>query len=406
MIKMVKYRAASMAGPIAPYVSGVRDVLADQGYAKSTSQQLIALLGRLSRWLDREKLGTESLSEDVLQRFLDELAGQETWLHPTAATFAVALAYLRGLGVVPEPAPATSVEGEEEALRHRFEHYLSQGRGLGAKSVQDHGRIATSFLAWLHDRGTDLDRMGVPDVVAFSTRAYESRPASGAKKELTGLRSFLRWAYLEELTTRSWAEAVPSAAAHGASLPRGLKQDELEALLDSCDTTTRTGLRDRAILVLMGRLGLRSHEVASLLLKDVNWRAGEVTIKGKGHCLEMLPLPHDVGSAVADYLRCARNPGRGESLFLRVHAPLHGLTASGVSEVVLAAGKRAGLHDVHAHRLRHTAATRLLRAGGSWSEVGQVLRHRSPASTARYAKVDEAALSCASRGMTLRSRAA
>jgi integrase len=145
-------------------------------------------------------------------------------------------------------------------------------------------------------------------------------------------------------------------------------------------------------LVLLLRLGLRAAEAAALTLDDVDWRAGEMVVHGKGRHEERLPLPVDVGEALAAYLRQGRPRSQERALFLRVHAPLRGLSSGGVAEVVRAAGERAGLPPVGAHRLRHTAATEMLRAGAPLSEVAQVLRHRSAATTALYAKVDHVAL--------------
>jgi site-specific recombinase XerD len=164
-------------------------------------------------------------------------------------------------------------------------------------------------------------------------------------------------------------------------------------LLDSCDLGTAVGRRDHAMLTLLVRLGLRAGEVAALELGDFDWRRGEVIIRGKGDRQEPLPLPVDVGEAVSSYLHDARPRVQCRRLFLRVRAPLDGeLTASCVKEVVRQACRRAGLAPVGAHRLRHTAATELLRAGATLAEVGQVLRHRSLGTTAIYAKVDRTAL--------------
>lgn len=214
---------------------------------------------------------------------------------------------------------------------------------------------------------------------------------------LTGLRSFLRWTYLEKLTDRPWMDAVPAAAGHDGNLPKGLMPSEVDALLATSDRQTVTGLRNHAMLLLMSRLGLRANEVSALRLKDVDWRSGEILIRGKGSCQEKLPLPYDVGSAVADYLHHGRPHGWGNAMFLKLYAPLKGVASGDVVNVVLVAAKRAGIPGASAHRLRHTAGTQLLRSGSSLAEVGQVLRHRSPASTALYAKVDDASL----RGLAL-----
>jgi site-specific recombinase XerD len=165
------------------------------------------------------------------------------------------------------------------------------------------------------------------------------------------------------------------------------------ALLGSCDRCTAVGRRDFAVLTLMVRLGLRAGEVASLRLDDVDWKAAELVVRGKGGRLDRLPLPADVGEAVADYLCHGRRRSACRALFLRTCAPEGGMSAGSVVMVPRSASHRADLPVVvGAHRLRHTAATGMLRAGASLSEVAEVLRHRSESTTAIYAKVDRAAL--------------
>jgi site-specific recombinase XerD len=172
-----------------------------------------------------------------------------------------------------------------------------------------------------------------------------------------------------------------------------LSPSQVAALLAGCDRGNATGRRDFAILTLLVRLGLRAGEVASLALADVDWRRGELTVRGKGHREDRLPLPADVGQAIVDYLQQARPAmASGGMVFVRAQAPYRALTSHGVTTVVLTAARRAGLGDVTAHRLRHTAATAMLHAGGSLAEIGQVLRHRRVLTTALYAKVDVAAL--------------
>lgn len=388
---MTRYFPEPMIGPLVPYAKGFRTVLTSHGYARSTAQQHVSLAGRLSRWLDLHGLDAEALTDAVLQLFLNDLAG-EGGVHPTSASFRMLLSYLREQGLTPVPEPPPDPVPPTRVVLGRFEVYLLQERALSDGTVRNYSLGAGQFMDWLAGRSTTLDAMSGADVLTFITGIYQVQAAKSVKLLVTGLRSFLHWLYLEGFIGQSLAHAVPSAAAHGRSLPQGLSATELEALLASCDQAAAVGRRDYAVLVLMSRLGLRSLEVASLTLRDVDWRAGEITLRGKGRCEEKLPLPHDVGSAIAGYLRIGRLKTAGDSLFLRVRAPLGGLTSAGVSEIVLAAGKRAGLEGIHAHRLRHTAATQLLRAGASMADVGQVLRHRSPASTALYAKVDYAAL--------------
>jgi site-specific recombinase XerD len=187
---------------------------------------------------------------------------------------------------------------------------------------------------------------------------------------------------------------VPSVAGWRLSaLPKRLEPEQVDALLDSCDRSTSIGRRDLAILTVLARLGLRAGEVAALSLEDIDWRAGELVVHGKGNRSERLPLPHDVGDAIVGYLRDGRPAtAQDRAVFVRVRAPHHRVSSGAVTYVVEAAALRAGLGLVHAHRLRHTAASEMLRCGATLEEVGQVLRHRHAATTAIYAKADRNAL--------------
>ncbi|WP_231711193.1 site-specific integrase [Xanthobacter dioxanivorans] len=187
---------------------------------------------------------------------------------------------------------------------------------------------------------------------------------------------------------------MPSVAGRRlVGLPKGLAPDQIQCLLASCDSHTRRGCRDVAILTMLVRLGMRAGEVAKLQLDDIDWRAGEIVVRGKGNSIERLPLPPDVGEAVAEYLQSARPPSaQGRTVFVRIKAPHRHLTSCGVSNVVADAGQKAGLGRIHAHRLRHTTAMQMLRAGASLPEVGQLLRHRSALTTAIYAKIDRETL--------------
>jgi integrase/recombinase XerD len=283
------------------------------------------------------------------------------------------------------PAPPRSWE---EELAGRYRRYLVDERGLARKTVIARERTARLFLAEFRDRR--LQDLVAGDVSRFVTRQCRSLSVRSAERLVNGHRSFLRFALVEGLITVPLAGAVPSVARwSGAGLPRGLARGQVAALLASCDRTGATGRRDYAILVLLARLGLRAAEVAALRLDDIDWRAGEIVVRGKGRTEERLPLPCDVGEAIADYLRHGR-PRRSErEVFLRASAPLRGLAPEGVSEVVRAASERAGLGSFGAHRLRHTAGTEMLRAGASLPQVAQVLRHRSVATTCIYANSRE-----------------
>ena len=176
-------------------------------------------------------------------------------------------------------------------------------------------------------------------------------------------------------------------------LPRGIDRAQVERIITSCDRSTDAGRRDYAILVLLARLGLRAREVADLELDDLDWRAGEISVTGKGRTRDRLPLPAEVGEGLVDYLRHGRPEGGSRALFRLVCPPFGPMTMTGVRAVLRRACWRVGLADTGAHPFRHTLATDMLARGGSLTEIGQVLRHADVATTAIYAKVDRNGLS-------------
>jgi integrase len=224
---------------------------------------------------------------------------------------------------------------------------------------------------------------------AVLSQIADRSPAS-VRRYGCAVRSFLRYCHLVGLVERDLsAAALPVSGRRRSLLPQGISPTQAKALLRACDRRLAIGRRDYAVIVLMLRLGLRAREVATLRLDDLDWRAGQVTVHGKGGRVDQLPLPVDVGEAIASYLRRGRpRAALGREVFLRVQPPQVGLTRGGVTAIVAGAARRAGLGVVRAHRLRHTAATDMLRAGAPLAEIGQVLRHRSPGSTAAYARVD------------------
>jgi site-specific recombinase XerD len=247
--------------------------------------------------------------------------------------------------------------------------------------------------------GLDLADLTAGDITAFVAAHCPGQAHGSARLTVTALRSLLGFLHVEGILPRPLAASVPRVASWRlASLPRALTGAEVERLLASCDRRRATGRRDFAILTLLVRLGLRAGEVAGLSLDAIDWRAGELVVSGKGDRAERLPLPADVGEAIVGYLRHGRPASAlGRTVFVRVKAPHRALSSTGASQIVADAARRADLGVVHAHRLRHTAATDMLRAGGSLTEIGQVLRHRRTLTTAIYAKVDRRALRALAR---------
>ena len=308
------------------------------------------------------------------------------------------LGYLAPLGVLPPTPPV--VLDPVAAVLERYRRFLLVERGLTTPTARGYVDAVRPFLA---DRagpvGLDLAGLTAAEVTAFVVAVCPQRPAGSAKMIVTALRSLLGWLHLDGQLPAPLVGAVPSVAGWRLTgLPRGLEPDQLRRLLASCDRRRASGRRDYAIMLMLSRLGLRAGEVAGLGLDDIDWRHGEITVRGKGNRAERLPLPADVGAAVAGYLRRGRpTTAQGRSVFVRVKAPHRALTSAAVSNVVFDSAHRAGLGPIRAHRLRHTAAMAMLRAGSPLAEVGQALRHRSTLTTSLYAKVDRDALAVLAR---------
>jgi integrase/recombinase XerD len=395
---MVKVLRSLVGGPLEPHIAGFAEELLRRGYTRTSAEQHVCFLAHLDRWMQAEDIGLEGLSGLVTDRYLAQRRAAGYVEYRSMKALRPLLDYLAPLGVL--PAPEEVPPGPVGELLARYRAWLLQERGLTTGTARGYVDCVRPFVATrVHGDALDLAGVTAGDVIGFVVSACPGRAVGSAKLIVCALRSLLRWLHLTGQVRASLAEAVPSAAGRRlAGLPKGLEPAQLRRLLGSCDRRTATGRRDYAILLLLARLGLRAGEVARLGLHDIDWRHGQFTVVGKGHRAEQLPLPADVGAAITAWLRRGRpRTAEGRTVFVRVHAPHQALTAGGVTNVVFDAARRAGLGTVHAHRLRHTAATAMLRAGSSLSEVGQVLRHRSPLTTAIYAKVDRDALAVLAR---------
>jgi len=373
-----------VTGPLAAFADGFQACLVERGYTPCSVQFHLQLLTHLSRWMQAEGLEVDGLSAGVAERFLADRRRQGYASRISPKGLRPLVGYLDGLGVLPAVVGVESTEVDR--LLVEFCGYLCEERGLVAGSVQLYARIARRFLG---DRSVpladDLARLSGAEVNAFVLReARRVRPRT-AETVVCALRALLRFLHVQGWIATPLASGVPSVPQRRENLPRGLPAGQMSLLLDSCDRLTKTGCRDYAILMLLARLGLRAGEVAGLRLDDVDWRASELVVCGKRSRIDRLPLPHDVGEAIADYLYRARPRGFGRTVFLRAQAPVEGLSGDAVSEVVVRACRRTGIAPARAHRLRHTIATEMLRSGAGLGEIGQVLRHQSLDVTAVYA---------------------
>jgi integrase/recombinase XerD len=275
-----------------------------------------------------------------------------------------------------------------EVLLDGFVGYLRSERGVSELTIDAYRGEVRRFLAGLGGGG--LSALTAGDVSRAVLGEVGRRSPASVRRYGCALRSFLRYSYLTGLVERDVSEAaLPVSGRRRSLLPLGIAPEQAKALLRACDRRRASGRRDYAAILLMLRLGLRATEVATLRLDDLDWRAGQLTVHGKGGRVDELPLPVDVGEAIAAYL-CRGRPRTVtvREVFVRLRPPHVGIKRGGVTAIVAGAARRAGLGVVRAHRLRHTAATEMLRAGAPLAEIGQVLRHRSLGSTAIYARVD------------------
>jgi site-specific recombinase XerD len=366
--------------------------LLQQGYKPSTVLRKKRLFADLNDWLQVQELSVGDLSFQLADRFLFDRRSAGYARHKTLETLRPILDYLHQKKLAP-PLEAPVSEDPASVILDRYRLFLTEERSLAAVTPLRYIDCLRPFLESrksTDDLTLELGNLTPADVTAFVVARCPQLNGGVAKLTVTALRSFLGFLHLDGVTARSLVHAVPKVLHRRlAGLPKGLDHDQVRRLLAACDVDTAIGCRDLAILTLLVRLGLRRGEVAGLRLDDIDWRAGTISVRGKGNCYERMPLPPDVGHRVAEYLQHARpTDAQGRTVFVRYFAPHHALGASRVSTIVADAARRANLGRVHAHRLRHTAATELLRAGVSLPEISQLLRHRRAETTAIYAKVD------------------
>jgi integrase/recombinase XerD len=377
-----------MTGPLAPFAGAYSAELGRRGYTPLSTVNELRQVGRLSRWLEARGCGAGDLTSGRIEEFLAwQRAGgrhRAQWSRPGLICLQEVL---RGLGVLalerPEPASSPT-----DRLLASFERYLLVERGLAAGTVRGYLCHARRFLDGL--ASAELDGLTAADVTgAVLDKAGSGVSVSAAQYFVSALRAFLRFCFLVGLVEADLAQAALTVTGRRSSpLPRGISRADAGALLDACDRRTALGRRDHALIVLLLRLGLRRGEVAALRLDDIDWRAGELVVRGKGSRCDRLPLPADVGQALASYLRRGRPPSDRRELFLRARPPFDPIAAGTVASTVRRACRRAGIPEIGSHRLRHTTACELVGAQVPLERIGQMLRHRSLQSTAIYARVD------------------
>lgn len=378
-------------GPLAAHADGFRREMTALGYSETQVREHVKLAAHLSSWLEGSDLAAWDLTIERIAEFLDaRSSGQAGRGLSTGRGLAPLLRYLRALGVAPEPGdqiPATPAE----ALLAEYGTYLRSRQGLAPATATRYLYWAKVLAGWLD--GVAMTALSAGQVADFVAAEVRRRNRAHARSMVTALRSLLRFLHAAGHVPHPLAAAVPSVPGWRArDLPRAAAPGQIAAVLAACDRRSAAGRRDYAIILAQVRLGLRAAEVAAIELADINWQAGELTVHGKGGRTDILPLPAEVGEAVADYLRHGRPRTPARRLFTGVTAPFGGLGSRAITEVVARACDRAQIARFGSHRLRHALACQLLAEGASLAEIGQLLRHASERTTFEYAKVDQARL--------------
>jgi site-specific recombinase XerD len=391
--KRSKIISQLQVGPLGRYIADYAAQLRSEGYARETGRFKIRFVAQFSRWLSRQQFGAEQVSERIIDRFLRSrrrLGFQITHTDPSALSRMLRL--LRSRSVVEEgrkPPPKAS-----DAVLGAYTHYLDKERGLAPTTRKNYLPFVRELLdSKFGTSQINLAALEVMDIVRFVARRAPKMSVKAAQSMATALRSFLRFAQYRGDTASNLAACVPTIACWSRStLPRALPRNDIDRVLAACNRKTRSGRRDYAVLLLLARLGLRASEISNLTLDDIDWDAGCISIRGKAGRLDKLPLPSDVGQAIAAYLKSDRpKPPETRRLFLLLKAPITGFKHhQTVGSVVKSALAKAKINSLRkgSHQFRHGLATNMLREGLSLNEIGEILRHRSPQTTAIYAKVD------------------
>lgn len=375
-----------VSGPLAKYAAGFAAKLTEQGYTDLSLRNQLQLVAHFSRWLEAKRIDVPKLTRQWVDRYLRVRRRTRTcWRSIRGLT--PLLTFLGHAAIV------EAGRSMDSDLVARYRASLVE-RGLSGTIQKAYVATASEFLGVRAPA-----KLRPADVTRFVRLA---RPCNA--RLLSSLRSVLRFLFLAGETTQQLVFAIPSMPGwKHTSLPKALEPAQVRAVLSGCDRRTAEGRRDHLVVLLMLRLGLRACEVAALTLDDIHWVAGEIDVRGKGS-ISRLPLPTDVGEAIAGYLRLSRPTTKLRALFLTSHAPIHAIRSCSIVALAGSILRRAGVEG-GGHRLRHTAATSMLRRGASLTEIAQVLRHRHLATTAIYAKVDRDGLRDLARRWPLTSSA-
>jgi len=389
----------TLDGPLAPHMAPFAKWISAAGYAFSSTCDQVRLVGFFSRWLGRKKIRLSDVSLKDVESFLRYRARSQGIFGSERAALRRFIDYLRGQQLLPALKIKIPRLSAVEQCAQAYAQYLREERAVTIACVVNYVPFVREFLQRKFGKeGVTLSRLCAQDVVRFVHYKTRRLHIGRARLLISALRSFLRYMRYRGETTMDLAAAVPSVANWSRpSIPRAIQPDQVRRLLADVDRNTPVGRRDFAILLMLARLGLRSNAIAHLELDDIDWKAGSLNVhsKAKGDRRLVLPLPADVGKAIAAYLRHGRPRSASRRVFLRAKAPIRGFIDRGaVSSIVKHSLARAGIVATtkSTHQFRHGLAGEMLRHGASLSEIGELLGHRSQDTTKLYTKIDINAL--------------
>jgi site-specific recombinase XerD len=379
-------------GPLARVIPDYAALLSQQGYAQTSAQLQLRFLADLNQWLHRHRLQVEDLTEPTLHRYLRSRHRRFRPRSDDPAILKKLQHFLQTQGLLPRQAPPPLVI-PRQLVAEDFDRYLSAERGLSTATRLNYRPFVQRFLSTqFGDKPVNFADLNAADVICFIRNQARDLHPKYAALMVSALRSFFRYLRHRGDITSDLASCVPAIANWRFSpLPKFLQPHQVQQVLNQCDRQTARGCRDYAILLLLARLGLRACEIVDLTLDDIHWQAGEITVRGKARRSAVLPLPPDIGQAIAAYLKKHRPACSSRHVFIRLRAPRRGFAHSvSISSIVARALKKAGIDSPHmgAHLFRHTIATQMLGQGASLADIALLLRHRSLNTTTIYAKVD------------------
>jgi len=388
--------SVQLRGPLYVHIPGFSASLARQEYSNASIDYRFWLVRALDQWMQQRRMPLDDFSEERIEHFLRHRWRCYSKQSADRPTLLSLLRQLQDSGVI-QPHVIAPVISSLANLQADFAQHLTEQRGLRPATVKQYLFHTHRFLTKRFGTGAlSLAELSTQDISRCLLCEARAVSPNAAQRMSVALRSLFRFLHQRGDTATNLAESVPAVASWSlAGLPKYLSPQQIECVLKACEHDGPVAQRDRTILLLLARLGLRAGEVVHMTLDDINWEAGELTVHGKGGREDKLPLPRDVGHSLAKYLRRVRPQCACRRVFIRSRAPHRGFAeSSAIVYIVRAALRRARINTVTggAHLLRHALATRMLRNGASLPEIGEILRHQLPKTTAIYTKVDMATL--------------